>query len=73
MVVEAEIIGRPVAKNKNDLMIVKSKVRGLIKTFDCNTSDAVFEVINTCLEKIIEKAVVRAKADGRKTVKLRDI
>ena len=72
MEAETEIIGQ-VVETKVDLIIVKSKVRGLIKASECNTSEEAYAVIDASLKEIVEKAIGRAKANGRKTVKARDI
>jgi histone H3/H4 len=56
-------------------LYVKSKVREYIKAKDCNTSSGVLDgdTFNAIIIKIIDNAIRRAKANGRKTVKARDL
>ena len=58
-----------------DVLFVKSKVREYIKTKDCNTSGDVIDgpALNNALIGILDKAIVRAKANGRKTVQEKDL
>jgi len=60
---------------KIEALFVKSKVREYIKSKDCNTASAVLdgEILNSIITKMIDKAITRAKANGRKTVKDRDL
>ncbi|TFG15360.1 MAG: DUF1931 domain-containing protein [Promethearchaeota archaeon] len=56
-------------------LYVKSKVREYIKKKDCNTSSGVLDgdVLNKIIMEMLDHAVRRAKANGRKTVKARDL
>lgn len=58
-----------------DPLYVKSKIREHIKEKGCNTSSGVVEgdVLNERIMEILDRAIERAKANGRKTVKKRDI
>jgi histone H3/H4 len=59
-----------------DTLFVKSKVREYIKGKDCNTSGGVLEdngELNKSIIFTLDNAIARAKANGRKTVKPRDI
>jgi len=60
---------------KVEPLYVKSKVREYIKAKDCNTSSGVLdgEAFNGIITKILDNAIRRAKANGRKTVKARDL
>ena len=62
-------------KNKIEPLFVKSKVREYIKGKDCNTASAVLDgdVFNGIITGMLDKAIARAKANGRKTVKDRDL
>lgn len=62
-------------KSGTEPLFVKSKVREFIKAKDCNTSAGVLdgEVLNGYIMWMLDKAVERAKANGRKTVKARDL
>ena len=59
-----------------DALFVKSKVREYIKTKGCNTSADVLDdkgSLNKSITALIDNAIRRSKANGRKTVKARDI
>ena len=58
-----------------DPLFVKSKVREYIKSNGCNTSSGILDgdSLNGIIMTILDKAVARAKANGRKTVKDRDL
>ena len=60
---------------KVEVFFVKSKVRDYIKSKGCNTSSGVLDggALNNYVMWYIDKAVDRAKANGRKTVKARDL
>ncbi len=60
---------------KVEPLYVKSKVREYIKAKDCNTSSGVLDgdIFNGIIIKIVDNAIRRAKANGRKTVKARDL
>jgi histone H3/H4 len=56
-------------------LYVKSKVREYIKKKNCNTSSGVLDgkELNKIIMEMLDHAVRRAKANGRKTVKARDL
>ena len=56
-------------------LYVKSKIREYIKGKDCNTSAGVLDgtILNEYIMWMLDKAVERAKGNGRKTVKARDL
>ena len=57
-----------------DVLVVTSKVKKLIKSKgDCNTSSETVEVLSRAIERLCQKGIESAKADGRKTVMARDI
>lgn len=57
-----------------DVLVVTSKVKKYIKEKgDCNTSAETVDVLSQAIEKLCQKGVESAKADGRKTVMARDI
>ena len=62
-------------KAKVEPLYVKSKIREYIKAKDCNTASAVLDgdVLNGIITGMLDKAIARAKANGRKTVKDRDL
>lgn len=57
-----------------DVLVVTSKVKKLIKEKgECNTSSETVEVLSKAIERLCQKGIESAKADGRKTVMARDI
>jgi len=62
-------------KGKVKPLFVKSKVREYIKSNNLNTSSSVLdgEALNEMIVWILDKACERAKSNGRKTVKARDL
>jgi len=56
-------------------LFIKSKVREYIKSKGCNTSGDLLDgdTLNNAISNILDKAIARAKANGRKTVKDRDL
>jgi len=58
-----------------ETLFVKSKVRDYIKSNNCNTSGDVIDgdALNNRIVDILDKAVERAKANGRKTVQEKDL
>jgi len=62
-------------KSKVETLFVKSKVREYIKSNNLNTSSGVLdgEALNEMIVWILDKACARAKGNGRKTVKDRDL
>jgi len=62
-------------KEGADPLYVKSKVREFIKGNGCNTSSGVLDgdTLNGIIMGLLDKAIARAKGNGRKTVKARDM
>ena len=62
-------------KAKSEPLFVKSKVREYIKAHECNTSAGVLDgdTLNEIIQSILDKSIARAKGNGRKTVKARDL
>ncbi len=60
---------------KIEPLYVKSKVREYIKGNRCNTSSGVLDgdTFNAIIIETLDKAIARAKANNRKTVKARDL
>lgn len=57
-----------------DVLVVTSKVKKFIKDAGgCNTSSETIDVLSKAVEKLCQKGMDSAKADGRKTVMARDI
>ncbi|MFX0077021.1 MAG: hypothetical protein ACFE96_16360 [Candidatus Hermodarchaeota archaeon] len=60
---------------KAEALFVKSKVRDYIKSKGCNTSGDVIDgdSLNDAILEVLDKAIGRAKANGRKTVQEKDL
>ncbi len=57
-----------------EVLVVTSKVKKYIKDQgNCNTSAETVAVLSEAIEKLCQKGIETAKADGRKTVMARDI
>ncbi|KON28810.1 hypothetical protein AC481_00115 [miscellaneous Crenarchaeota group archaeon SMTZ-80] len=58
-----------------EALFVKSKVRDYIKGKGCNTSGDLIDgpALNEAMMYILDKAIGRAKANGRKTVQEKDL
>ncbi len=59
----------------SELLVVASKVKQYIreKSDGMNTSATFLDVLTTHVKQLCDRAIEAAKADGRKTVKDRDI
>jgi histone H3/H4 len=62
-------------KGKSEPLFVKSKVREYIKKNNLNTGSGILEgeTLNELIIRILDRACKRAQANGRKTVKPRDL
>lgn len=59
--------------NEEDILIVASKLKQYIKDkHDLNTSANVMDALSSIVRRATDKAVVRAKSEGRKTLMDRD-
>jgi len=56
-----------------DVLVVVSKVKAYIKNKGCNTSAESIEELDKRVKMILDAAVKRTEANGRKTVKAQDI
>ncbi len=54
-------------------LVVKSQLKELAKKHGAAMSEEAIEALEKEVEALVEKAVKRAEANGRKTVKARDI
>lgn len=64
--------GAKAAAKPQESLVVGSKVRALIKDADCNTSGDAIDGLNQWLYWLVQQATVRAKQNGRKTVRAHD-
>lgn len=60
---------------KAEALFVKSKVREYIKSKGCNTSGDLIDgdSLNNAIIEVLNNAIGRAKANGRKTVQEKDL
>ena len=58
---------------KKDSLIVGSKVRAYIKKKGAMTSGELLEAVNNKMYCLLDCAVARTKANGRKTVRAQDV
>lgn len=56
-----------------EIMVVVSKVKEYVKSKGMQTSETAVEALSDSLRELLDKAVERAKDNGRQTVKDRDI
>ena len=54
-------------------LIIKSNIRKAVKDKIPNVAEEVEEAMNKKVEEILDKAIERAKANGRKTLHARDL
>ncbi len=53
------------------MLVVKSKIKEAVQ--DLNVSSDFSEALDKTVDELVQKAVERAKANGRKTVQARDL
>ena len=64
---------RPAGDLPHDVLIVASKLKQYIRArSDMNTSDTVMEILSRRVRALCDDAILRARAEGRKTVMDRD-
>lgn len=56
-----------------EVFVVASKVKAYIKQKGCNTSAESIEELSKRLQMILDMAIKRTNANGRKTVKAQDL
>ena len=57
---------------KMEMLLVGSKVKGMIKKAKCNTAGDALDGLNGWVFWLVDQATKRAKANGRKTVRSYD-
>jgi len=61
------------SRGEDEILIVASKLKDYIKSkFDLNTSQQVLNVLSDEVRRSVDRAAVRAKSEGRKTLMDRD-
>jgi hypothetical protein len=60
------------AKKVVEPLYIASKVKAVIKDFDCNTAGDALEGLQGWITWHLQQACARAKANGRKTVRAHD-
>ena len=61
------------AKKEAGMLIVQSKVRDLIREKEMRTSDEFINALSEHVRQAVEKAVMRAKENGRSTLRPADL
>jgi len=56
-----------------EILVVQSKVKELISKHEMNSSGDLADALSAVVEKKLARAVERAKANGRKTVRPEDL
>lgn len=56
-----------------EMLVVGTKVKNYIKAQGVMSSSDVLDDVNAAVYKLLDKAISRAKANGRKTVQGRDV
>jgi histone H3/H4 len=56
-----------------ETIVVVSKVKEYVKTKGMQTSETAVDALSNTVRELLDKAVTRAKDNGRQTVKDRDI
>ncbi len=57
---------------KKEILVVASKVREYIKNKGCNTSGELINELSNSVYCTIDRAIGRAKGNGRKTIQAKD-
>ncbi len=57
----------------SETIVVVSKVKDYVKTKGLQTSETAIDALSNAVREMLDKAVARAKDNGRQTVKDRDI
>ena len=55
-----------------EVLVVQSKIKDYIKKKGCNTSGDLADQLSKTVQKQLDRAVERAKSNGRKTVRAHD-
>ena len=55
-----------------DVLVVASKVKEIVKKAGCNTGGGFVTSLSEQVEALVNRAVERAKGNGRKTVQAKD-
>ena len=56
-----------------ETLVVVSKVKDYVKAKGFQTSETAVDAISTAVRELLDKAIARAKDNGRQTIKDRDI
>lgn len=64
---------KKVAKKEREMLLVQSKVKEFIREHEMMCASDLTEALNEAVAGLLEKAVERAAANGRKTARAGDI
>ncbi len=65
--------GKKKAKKELEMLLVQSKVKEFIREYDMMCASDLTAALNEAVSGLLEKAVERAGANGRKTARASDI
>lgn len=57
----------------SEILVVVSKIKDYVKSKGFQTSETAVESISNAVRELLDKAIARAKDNGRQTIKDRDI
>jgi histone H3/H4 len=57
----------------SETMVVVSKIKEYVKSKGLQTSETAIDALSNAVRELLDKAIERAKDNGRQTVKNRDI
>ena len=63
------------SEDKSDALFVKSKIKDYFHSKECNASGDVIDgaALNNIIKNLLDKAIDRAKSNGRKTIMAKDL
>ena len=59
--------------NNEEILVVQSKIKSYIRSINLNSSGDLAEGLSRVVRKVLNNAAERAKADGRKTIRIIDL
>jgi histone H3/H4 len=57
----------------SDILVVTSKVKAIAKARDIRTGEEFIQKLSSEVQSMVEEAITKAVADGRKTLKAEDL
>lgn len=60
-------------KKEREMLLVQSKVKEFVREHDMMCASDLTEALNEAVSQLLEKAIARAEANGRKTARASDV